>query len=186
MNERLIIETQRLKIMPFSEEHLTEEYVRWLNDPEVVRYSEQRHHRHSLESCREYWKSFIDSPHFFWAILKTGNEPEHIGNINAYIDENNLVADIGILIGKKSVWGKGYGFEAWNAVCDYLFKVVRVRKITAGTMAINHGMIRLMEKSGMIEDGVHSRQLLYVSDEIDVVCKAFFQSLPLKTKDNRA
>jgi [ribosomal protein S5]-alanine N-acetyltransferase len=172
--ETMPLETARLRIVPFSEVHLTPRYVGWLNDPEVVRYSEQRHRAHTIESCREYWRSFAGTPHRFWAILVSAGPLGHIGNINAYVDGKNLAADVGILIGEKGAWRRGYGLEAWRAVCGYLLETAALRKVTAGTMAANKGMLRIMEKSGMVDDGRRIRQCLFESREVDVVHGALF------------
>lgn len=171
----MLIKTDRLQITPFSEKFLSLRYVGWLNDPEVVRYSEQRHHTHSLELCREYWKSFIGSPNYFWAVVKTGEQAEHIGNINAYVDKNNSVADIGILIGEKSVWGQGYGLEAWVAVCNYLLTDVKTRKITAGALSTNTRMLSLMNHAGMAEECRRIRHALFEGQYVDIVHYALFK-----------
>lgn len=174
MTGQSIIRTDRLYIESFSEKYLTATYVNWLNDKEVVKYSEQRFKHHSLDSCREYWRSFIGSPNYFWAIvLKDGNK--HIGNINAYVDVINNIADIGILIGAKEMWGKGYGIEAWNAVCKFLFDSIKVRKITAGTISTNKAMLGIMRKAGMVDDGRRIRHVLFEGSEVDVVHAALFR-----------
>jgi [ribosomal protein S5]-alanine N-acetyltransferase len=170
-----IIETARLRILPFSEEYLTPRYVSWLNDPEVVRYSEQRHRVHTLESCREYMKSFVDTPNYFWAMVTKNNELGHIGNMSAYVDLNNSVADLGILIGERSAWRKGYGSEAWIAVCRYLLQETDIRKVTAGTLSANSAMLRVMRHVGMVEDGRRIRHCLFEDSEVDVVHGALFR-----------
>jgi len=176
MAEGKVIETRRLRITPFSEAYLSSRYVSWLNDPEVVRYSEQRHKKHTLESCQQYWQSFKDSPNYFWAINTVDTEFGHIGNINADIDEHNSTASVGIMIGERSVWGKGYGLEAWSAVCHYLVNDIGIRKVTAGTLALNKGMLRIMEKSGMIADGRWSRHYVVDGGEVDIIFAAFFRN----------
>jgi len=176
MAEGKIIETRRLRMVPFAESYLSSRYVGWLNDPEVVRYSEQRHKRHTLDSCRQYWQSFKDSPNFFWAITTIAPEPGHIGNINAYIDAFNSNASVGIMIGERRVWGRGYGLEAWTAVCQHLINDLGLRKVTAGTMAPNQGMRRIMEKSGMEADGRWRRHCLLEGEEVDIVFAALFSN----------
>lgn len=171
-----VLTTRHLQVAPFCGEHITPRYVGWLNDPLVVQYSEQRHKIHSLESCRQYWRSFADTPHYFWAITAIDPALGHIGNMNAYIDKMNSVADIGILIGSRDVWGRGYGLEAWVAVCNYLLNDVGIRKVTAGTVAVNKGMIRIMEKAGMKADGRRIGQYLIDGVEVDVVHAALFKS----------
>lgn len=174
MAETMPLETTRLRIVPFSEVHLTPRYVAWLNDPEVVRYSEQRHRMHTFESCRDYWHSFAGTPHHFWAILVSAGSLGHIGNINAYVDEKNRLADAGILIGEKAAWGQGYGLEAWIAVCKHLLNEEGIRKVTAGTMAVNKGMWRIMEKSGMVPDGRRFRHYIFEGEETDIIHMALF------------
>lgn len=143
------MKTERLQITPFNSKHLTEKYVSWLNDPDVVKYSQQQLKKHSLESCWKYWQSFQNSPNYFWAIISKDPILGYIGTMTAYVDEKNKTADIGIMIGHKTAWGRGYGLEAWQAACSWLFENTDIEKITAGADARNVAMIRIMEKSGM-------------------------------------
>lgn len=153
---------------------MTSRYVSWLNDPVVTKYSEQRHKTHSLNSCRAYWQSFTDSPNRFWAISQKNSDPGHIGNITAYIDPANDVADLAILIGERSCWGQGFGLEAWTAICSNLCSNLRVRKITAGTMAENQQMLSVMRRSGMHHEATLQRQFRFNGREVDAILMAIF------------
>ena len=153
-------------------------YVGWLNDPVVTRYSEQRHRTHTLESCRAYRQSFQDTPHHFWAIVATDTELGHIGNLNACVDTHNSVADIGILIGERGAWGRGYGSEAWTTVCRHLLCEQGLRKITAGTLSVNIPMLTIMQKAGMTEDGRRVRQALWEGQEVDMIYAALWRGIP--------
>jgi len=168
------IYTNRLVLEPFKEHHLSDRYVEWLNDPMVTEYSELRHRHHTIESCKSYYHSFIGSIHFFWAILLRSPKNFHIGNITAHIDFPNLIADLGILIGEKNYWGNGFGLEAWQAVLSFLFKEKRIRKITAGTLATNSGMIQIMRRSGMKEDGLRVKHFLQDNKAVDVIHYCIF------------
>jgi ribosomal-protein-alanine N-acetyltransferase len=163
------LETARLLLEPFRETHLTERYVAWLNDPEVVRYSELRHYRHTIASCWNYLAAFESSPDYFWAIrIKDGNQ-QHIGNISAHRDIYNKTVDIGILIGAKEKWGCGYGAEAWGAVCRFLLEQPDVRRVTAGAMASNRGMASIALKAGMVEEARRKGYFLLEDRPEDVV-----------------
>jgi ribosomal-protein-alanine N-acetyltransferase len=170
-----VIQTKRLRIVPFSEEYLTEQYVNWLNDPEVVRFSENRHRPHTVESCRQYLHSFGGTDNRFWAVLRAEAGLEHIGNMNAYVDKANQLADVGILIGEKSCWGKGYGLEAWLGVCDYLFRQAGMRKVSAGALCTNRSMLSIMHRAGMVEDGRRRRHCMVGEEEVDLVHAAVFR-----------
>jgi RimJ/RimL family protein N-acetyltransferase len=176
-----IIETPRLRIAPFGAKHLTERYVGWLNDPLNVRYSEQRYRTHTLESCRAYYESFRGTPHFFWAVEARDPELGHVGNMNAYVEPHHRLADVGILIGEPAARGHGFGGEAWAAVCRYLLEEEGMRKVTAGTLRTNTGMLAIMERCGMTPDGVRARQLEYDGEEVDVVYAAFFAGQTVRT-----
>ena len=126
-------------------------YVKWLENEEVVRYSEQRHYRHTQETQFEYMKSFVKNEDAqFWEISVASNP---IGSITAFRDRNNNTANVGIMIGERRVWGNGYGPEAWEAVCDYLSDG-GTRKIEAGCMASNTAMQRILDKTGFLLEAV--------------------------------
>lgn len=175
-----IIETERLFIEPFSEHRLTKRYVSWLNDPEVTHYSEQRHCRHTLESCRDYMDSFDGTPNYFWAIVSKDAALGHIGNINAYLEERHGLADVGIMIGEKAAQGKGNATEAWTGVCDYLLRVAGIRKVTAGTIAPNQPMLAIMKRVGMSQDGRRVRHYLWNGEEVDMIHTAIFREAWLR------
>lgn len=177
MTKAPILQTTRLQLVPFSEQHLTARYIGWLNDPEVVRYSELRHHAHTTQSCREYLRAFRESPHYFWAIETRSTEPGHIGTITAHVDVPNQVADVGILIGEKAIWGNGYGTEAWRAVCAWLLEVDKLRKVTAGAMASNKGMRAIMQRVGMSEEGSRRQHFILDGHPQDLVYCALFRMI---------
>lgn len=168
-----ILVGERIQLVPFEERFLTEQYVSWLNDPEVVRYSDQRFRQHTLESCKEYYLSHQNSPNWFWAIV-TNQDQVHIGNINAVVEEHHSVADIGILIGEKTFWGKGIATEAYQVAIRFLFDEQVIRKITVGTLSVNTGMLNVMKKLGMKPDGIRQKQCLFEGQEVDVVYQALF------------
>jgi ribosomal-protein-alanine N-acetyltransferase len=163
------LETTRCVLEPFAEHHISERYVSWLNDPDVVRFSEQRRRGHTADSCRVYWKSYEGTPHYFMAIVARDAALGHIGNINAYVDETNSIADIGILVGEKKIWGKGYGAEAWMAMCRFLLYDKGLSTVTAGTLAINTGMIGIMRHAGMAEESHRRRRVTFEDRDVDVV-----------------
>jgi ribosomal-protein-alanine N-acetyltransferase len=174
MAESPILIAERLKLRPFNDDFLSERYVGWLNDEQTVRYSEQRHHTHTLESCRAYAQSFVNSPNYFWAIFADNPSLGHIGNITATVDVPNRVAELAILIGDFRARGQGFGLEAWQRACRFLLDDSGMRKVAAGSMEINEPMLKIMRKSGMVEEGRRRRQFLVDGKAIDAVLMALF------------
>src|SRR4051812_27782950 len=122
--------------------------VSWLNDPEIVKFSEQRHRTHTIDTQYQYIDSFRGSN----LLLGIYTESVMIGTISAHIDEPNRVANVGILIGDRCNQRKGFGHEAWAGLCNALCES-GIRKIEAGCMEINRPMMRLCLHYGMMEEG---------------------------------
>ena len=79
------------------------------------------------------------------------------------------MADISNVIEEKQLWGKGYGLEAWLAVCDYLFSNESILKITGGTVVTNEAMVSIFRKAGMREQSPSIGQELVGGDLKDVI-----------------
>lgn len=163
------LECEGFRIVPFEERHLTERYVAWLNDPETVRYSEQRHYAHDAVSCRSYFVSMQNNACLFVAIEMHDSELGHVGNMSAAIDHANGSADLSIIIGEKRIWGTGVASKAWVSMIDELLHLYALRRVTAGTMSVNVPMIKLMERSGMQIEAVRPHHFLWEGQEVDLV-----------------
>ncbi len=174
MAESAILTAERLELRPFNDDFLVERYVGWLNDAQTVRYSEQRHRTHTLETCRAYAHSFTNSANYFWVIVANDRSLGHIGNITATVDVPNRVAELAILIGEPGARGHGYGFEAWQRASRFLLEDAGLRKVAAGTMEINEPMLKIMRASGMVEEGRRRGQFLVDGNPIDAVLMALF------------
>ena len=163
------------RLLPFSEKHLTQRYVDWLKDPDVIKFSERRHENFDLDICRTYLESMRSEGNYFWAIEKDDGGPDaHIGNIAAYVDRPNGVADLSIIVGEKEAWGRGYGKSAWVTACDWLLGEGGFRKVATGTMSENLPMLALMRASGMVEEGRRKSQFIVDGEPMDLIMAGRF------------
>lgn len=144
---RTALTSARLKLLPSGELSATL-HLPMLQDKELLKYSEQRHISHTLESQIKYVNSFDHKNHYLWDIFKQ-DDGTFVGTISAFIDSHNEVADVGILI---RLGHQGYGTEVWKTVCDWLLDE-GCRKVEAGCMNTNKPMIRIFEKTGMGFEG---------------------------------
>jgi [ribosomal protein S5]-alanine N-acetyltransferase len=151
------LESTKVSLRPFREQDITDAYISWLNDARVVRFSNQRFRQHDRGSCVRYLQSFAGTDNLFLSIRR--KDPDQaIGTLTAYIARPHATADVGIMIGDANVWGLGYGQDAWNAITAWLLESGGIRKLTAGTLACNVGMLKLMERSGMHMEAVRRQQ----------------------------
>lgn len=169
-----ILQTERLHLSRYVAGFVRDRHVEWLNDPDVVRYSEQRHKQHTEASQHKYLNELPGGSHIW--LIRLGEESlgdvcpgTHIGTITAYIDEPNRLANMGIMIGEKEAWGQGYGLEAWTAVMDWLFTKAGIRKIEAGMMVENFPMKSICSRADMVYDGYRREHFLLDGRPVDLV-----------------
>ena len=155
------------------EKDISKEYLAWLNDQSAMRYSRQSEQSHSRLSALSYLASFDDTGNLFLAIDDVGAD-KAIGTMTVYIEKHHGTADIGILIGERNVWGKGFGFDAWLTIMDHLSKSREIRKITGGAVSLNAGMIKVMERAGMTLEATKKAQRVIDGQLADEVLYAIF------------
>ena len=154
-----VLNGRRTTIHRFEASDISDSYVQWLNDPVVTRYSNQRFFRHTYDSCCDYLNSFETSDNVFLKICSI-DPVTMIGTMTAYVSIPHRTVDIGIMIGDRSVWGNGYGQDAWNTFLQWLGSLPTVRKVTGGAIRSNIAMLRIMERSGMTLEAIRPGQQL--------------------------
>jgi len=169
MNINCTLLSKDIRVVDFTSKHITKNYISWLNDKEVVKYSEQRHAFHNLDTATKYFFEKHNSNDYFLAIEFFDKEWIHIGNIGVSVDKPNNVADASILIGNKKYWGKGISIIAWKLVLDFLLEKLKFRLVTAGTMEINEPMLKIIKKSEMKIDAVLPARFNFDGKYISIV-----------------
>ena len=69
-------------------------------------------------------------------------------------------AFVGIGIGERDFWGKGYGTDAMNVILRYAFQELNLRRVSLDTFEYNPRAIRSYEKVGFVHEG-RARDFLY-------------------------
>ncbi len=168
-----ILYGDKVLLRPFTAFDIDDSYIGWLNDPDVVRFSNQRFLKHDRNSCLSYLASFEGTPNLFMSARRQSDD-RPIGTLTAYVLGHHGTVDVGIMIGDKSIWGQGYGQDAWSTLINWLLKQEGIRKLTAGTLACNYGMIKLMERSGMTLEAVRKAQEIVAGCPVDILYYAKF------------
>jgi len=169
----LTLDTERLRLAPISFIHCNETYLKWMNDPETIRYLETGG-SYTMEELRNYIENAVNNKIYFWGIHLKSNG-KHIGNIK--IDPINYkhgYGEYGILMGDRDEWGKGYAKEASSVVIEFCFNVLKLRKINLGVAADNKNAVSLYEKIGFIVEGILKEHGFYGGKLCNVLRMAIF------------
>jgi len=85
---------------------------------------------------------------------------KHIGNCIYYgIDGAKGEAELGIMIGNRDYWDKGYGTDAVTVLVNHIFRQTKLNRIYLKTLELNHRAQKCFQKCGftpcgrMVRDG---------------------------------
>lgn len=160
-NSMLTIETKRLLLRPLEENDAEAIYHNINHDKKVLEYFIAPYIEDikdaSVKNMRAYYKE--TKKYCFAIVLKESNTV-----IGMILQTNDLSAtshtvEVGYAIG-SSYWNNGYVSEALEAVIKLLFDR-GVHKVTCGYITENDASKRVMEKCGMIYEGIKKDEIYY-------------------------
>jgi len=135
-----------------------EKFTEWLNDMDVMKNFSLYPNIISLENEREILEKISKEHNYSIINLETNELIGNCGFVN--IDYINQTAEIGIFIGNKILWNKGYGTEAFSLLIDYGFKALNFHNIMLRVYENNKGAIKCYEKVGFKKIGIRREGLL--------------------------
>jgi len=129
---------------------------KWANDPEVAYWARAETNISNVtigEFRRWYYRRSSSSVKRF--IIETKESKKPIGSISYRdYDSINKVIVLGIHIGEKNYWGKGFGTDAIKTFVKYLFDTLDINRIELDTFDENIRAIKAYQKCGFKIEGV--------------------------------
>jgi diamine N-acetyltransferase len=165
-----IIRGEKVYLRP-SERADLDDFVRWFNDADTMRYLAMR--APMGRAAEERWfEAMLERQgkrdyHFVICLLDDGRA---IGTVSLHqVDEESGSAAFGIAIGEKAEWDKGYGTDVLNAIADFGFGELRLERLWLDVYAAHLRAIRSYEKAGFSHEGSMRRALFKRGDFSDVL-----------------
>ena len=143
-----------------------EEFTKWVNDLEVTRTLSI----FNLNINYDVELDIIDkiSKDHNYSIIDIKND-KLIGIVGlSNIDYLHRTAEIGIFIGDKSYWNKGYGEEAMKLLLKYSFSYLNLRNVMLRVYSYNHSAIKCYEKIGFKMIGKRRNAIQFDMKEHDI------------------
>ncbi|QSO45659.1 GNAT family N-acetyltransferase [Alicyclobacillus mengziensis] len=147
-----------VSLKPFTRE-MFNTYYQWRQDDEVMYWATGEPYMSSLISEEAFMKRYdtdvLESRQQESGMLGIFTETDDfIGEIS-YRDMDLVAgtAVIGIMIGNKDFWGKGYGTDAVRTMCQFLFDRFRLRRLQLDTWSGNERAIKSYLKIGFQIEG---------------------------------
>ena len=76
---------------------------------------------------------------------------------------------MGIIIGEKDCWGKGFATETLRLLVDFAFQTLQLKKLTAGCYGGNTGSEKSFQKAGFVIEGSRPAHFWYNEQWVDMI-----------------
>jgi len=151
-----ILRGEKISLEPMRLEDI-DTFRDWLSDLEITRYLLVRFVPSRRQEEEWYDHAARNESSVHWSIVAGGTP---IGNTGIHgIDWINRHATTGTIIGDREYWGKGYASEAVRLRTGYAFSELGLERLETESLAENHAMHRVLEKSGYIRIGLRRRHV---------------------------
>ena len=125
----------------------------WRTDPELAKLDATRPLQMSYSDFERYSVEELNYPATRSKRLAVDTTcGSHIGNVMFYdIDLRSGEAELGIMIGDKDYWSRGYGTETVGLLLDHMFHEYPFNRVYLHTLSWNHRAQKSFQKSGFKE-----------------------------------
>lgn len=136
---------EKCYLSPYSVEY-TELFYQWVNDIDVISTMVLANKTISLETERQFIQQ-LSKEHNYLIVDKQTDKV--IGGFGFFdIDHINQKATVGIIIGDKTYWNKGFGTDALRTLCSFGFNFLNLHNIMLTVYSFNLKAIKCYEKVG--------------------------------------
>lgn len=140
--------------------------ARWYEDSEFLRLVDSEPARpKSAEELKADSEKHTRGPDIFSFHIRTLENDLLIGFINIHrIEWNNASGWLGMGIGDREYWDRGYGSDALDLILNYAFNELNLYRVGLTVFGYNQRARRVYDKVGFVEEGVQ-RQALFRDGE---------------------
>ena len=131
---------------------INQDWIGWLNDKDVTKYSNNRLKKHSRSSQRKFLKRKLkDKTCILYKIIY---EKKSIGIIEiSKINNFHKTCEFTYMIGEKEYWNKGIGTKFITLALKIAFNNLSMEKVNVGIYGNNKGSEKILMKNGFKREG---------------------------------
>ncbi len=153
-----IFKGELVRLSAFDPEEIAKAYVNWTRDSELQRLvgsevSALRSAKSEINFFEKLVKEDTPAAHFF--SIRKLDDNRLLGDINLDVinDWGSRDSFVGLGIGDRNDWGKGYGTDAMKIMLRFAFTELNLRRVTLTVFEYNPRAIRSYEKIGFQIEG---------------------------------
>ena len=138
--------------------------VRWQRDTEFHRLLDSGPARlNSEKKIKEWMEKQVEDgfkPDRYFFSVHTLAEDKYIGFLGVWVDLIQRDAWVGLGIGERDLWSKGYGTDMMKLCQQYVFAELCMERLTLGLFEYNPRALRSYEKCGFRLEGRSRQELM--------------------------
>ena len=154
-------------------ENIAKAEVRWQRDSEFFRLADSDSIRfYSEKKIKESFEQRMGKgpqPERYPFSVRTLAEDKLIGFFSMYLDLIQSEAWVGLAIGERDFWSKGYGTDMMNIGLRYAFMELGVQRVSLGLHEYNPRALRSYEKAGFRLEGRTRQEILREGKRTDTL-----------------
>ena len=160
--------TPRLRLQTLRPDDASEDYLAWLNDPEILRFRGPKAFPSTMDDLKAYLSSLKARGDVALAMFLK-DDGRHIGTITL----NSILwvhrtAELSMMIGAKDVWGQGYAKEAIEALAVHAFGAMGLHRLWVESP--HPAFNRAVRSLGWTHEGTKRRAFLLDGRFVDIEC----------------
>jgi RimJ/RimL family protein N-acetyltransferase len=130
-------------------------FVRWFNDPDVRHFLQMFEPMSRAGEERWFEEHLKKQSEFLFAIEAPVEDGWlTIGNVGLHrVDWKNSGVTLGIVVGEKAFWGKGFGSDAVQTMLRFAFEELNLHRVELEVYDFNPRARRCYEKAGFRLEG---------------------------------
>jgi len=131
-----------------------ERNLRWMNDGEVRQFLLDARYPISRAEEEKWMEANQGSSFRHVRLAIETREGQHIGNMDLrHTSPEHRRAELGIMIGEKDCWGRGYGTDAIRRLLRFAFEEMNLNRVYLTTDENNSRALACYRKCGFREEG---------------------------------
>jgi len=152
-----------VRLSAMNPEEISAAFSRWGRDSEFRRLMDSGASSMASPTAIKKWlEKELDeqSVNMHWFSIRKLDDDKLLGDIDLYVvDWTGRDAFVGLGIGEREFWGKGYGTDLMRLILRYAFTEINLHRVTLNVFEYNPRAIRSYEKTGFRHEG-RMRQVL--------------------------
>ena len=152
-----ILQGELVRLGALDADELSKAFTRWDRDSEFSRLLSSNAPRLQSQKAVQKWLEHEieeQSVNQHWFSIRALADDKLLGDIDLFVyNWAGRDAFVGLGIGEREFWGKGYGTDVMRVILRYAFMEVNLNRVSLNVFEYNPRAIRSYEKAGFSHEG---------------------------------